>query len=107
MLLAEPLEPKVQEFILEYVVEWFSGICRSHNDSAMRLLWAACSGAVKQSKAREQLAEKCRELLSSQDEDTTPIDTALKLAQENIAFRSFQTDDLVKNLRKYAEMAER
>lgn len=107
MLLAEPLEPKVQEFILEYVVEWFSGICRSHTVSAMRLLWAACSGAVEQSKAREQLAEKCRELLASQDEDTVPIDTALKLAQENIAFRTFQTDDLVKNLRKYAELTEK
>lgn len=107
MLLAEPLETNVQEFILEYVVEWFSRICRSHSVSAMRLLWAACSGAVEQSKAREQLAEKCRELLSSQDEDTTPIDTALKLAQENIAFRTFQTNDLVKNLRKYAEMTEK
>lgn len=107
ILLAEPLEPKVQEFILEYVVEWFSSICRSHDVSAMRLLWAACSGAVEQSKAREQLAEKCRELLTSQDEDTTPIDAALKLAQGNIAFRTFQTDDLVKNLRKYAEMTER
>ena len=107
MLLAEPLEPKVQEFVLEYVVEWFSRISRSHDTSAMRLLWAACTGAVKPSKAREALAEKCRELLSSHSKDTKPVDTALQLAQKNIAFRTFQEKDLVKNLRKYAEMTEK
>lgn len=107
MLLAEPLEPEVQEFILEYVVEWFSSICRSHDVSAMRLLWAACSGAVRQSKAREALAEKCRKLLAdSYERDTKPVDAALELAQENIKFRTFQENDLAKNLRKYAEKTE-
>lgn len=106
MLLAEPLEPKVQEFILEYVVEWFSSICRSHDVSAMRLLWAACSGAVKQSKARKELAEKCRELLASYSQDTQVVDKALELARENIRFRTFQENDLAKNLRKNAEKTE-
>jgi len=107
MLLAEPLEPKVQEFILEYVVEWFSGIARSHDVSAMRLLWAACSSAVKSSKARESLAEKCRELLLSHEQDAKPVDAALELSKEMIKFRTFQENDLVKNLCKTAEIAEK
>lgn len=104
MLLAEPLEPKVQEYVLQYVVDHFSSTYASnHSVSAMRLLWAACNGAVKPSAARKALAEKCREVLVQDAKDTTPVDTALELAQEMVDFRTFQETDLVKNLRRYGQ----
>ena len=105
VLLEEPLTPEVQDFVLQYIVDNFDRVSWRDNSSAMQLLWAACTGAVKQSQPREAFAAKCRELLASQSLDTTPVDAALELAQANISFRSKQEADLVKNLRRYAEKA--